>query len=248
MKSVFEIRKVLQLLAAAAACVLVSCSHTVGYDLGAAEVYNGTPVAKSIHVKLFEDASPRDEKINIKIGTQSWRINAREGYNEEETLTQGVSRQIASHIEHSKTFNKVFYPNENPVYTDLVLTGTIYDYAAMGKVRKGAETGVIVASTLLSIPGALISSGITAPMKTTLKTSVELRDLKLVDPYTGRVVWSKDKITRQEDYTRHFMKADAAKLYKLADSELKLIVNEMITGIVNAPEIRTPRPVVRRKR
>lgn len=233
----------LSILAGSAALLVTGCSHMVTYSLGRGEIYKGPVIAKSVQVKLLRDDAPQDEKINITVGETSWRINGREGYAKEESMAQGVSRQIATHLDHSGLFREVYSYWERPVYTDLILTGSIYDYAAMGRVRRKAETGIIIASSLLSLPGALVSTGATARIKTDLQTSVQLRDLKLIDPYTKTVVWSKDKIGRQRDFTGHFMKADAPKLYKLADKELKEVINEVIAEIANSPAVRAPRPV-----
>ena len=53
-------------------------------------------------------------------------------------MSSGVSDAIARHIEHAGLFDSVVYP-EGAERADCKLTGKIYDYNAMGKVRPKAD-------------------------------------------------------------------------------------------------------------
>ena len=209
--------------------LLQSCVYDISYRLTETDKWTPTMIPQTVRVETFKDNAPKDEKINIAIGGETWRVNGREGYQDGE-IAEGVSKMVAKHLKHSGVFEDVYAPNE-PGQPDLILGGEIYDYNAMGRAHMGAETMVVLGSAMGSIPGAALTGVATLPFKTDVVSTVELRNVELREAATGRAVWYEESIRRSERERRHFIQADAPHVYKRADQQLKTVVGDMVTSL-----------------
>lgn len=216
------------LLALFAAAGLSSCAHQIDYRLGADDKWTKSRISGSLKVEEFTDNAPKDEKINIAVGDEAWRINGREGYPNGE-IAPGVSDAIARHIEHSELFDKVYYPNQNGADADYVLSGNIHDYNAMGRNRRGAETTLLLGASLGSLPGAAVAGVATMGVKTDVISNVELRDVELKK--NGGRVWRERSLRENSREEAHYLQADTDALFKRADRGLKKNVTKMIEGM-----------------
>lgn len=209
---------------------LNSCAHQIDYRLGEEDKWTKSRIEGSLAVEKFKDDAPRDEKINIKVGSESWRINGREGYPNGE-IAPGVSRMVAKHVEHSELFDRVYYPDDPAgENADYRLKGRIYDYNAMGRTRRGAETALILGATIGSLPGTAAAAAATVGVKTDVMSNVELRDVELRKK-GGRKVWGRRSIRKNNREEAHFLQADPDALFKRADRELKKTVTEIVEGM-----------------
>ncbi|MFT5465600.1 MAG: hypothetical protein ACI8UO_000695 [Verrucomicrobiales bacterium] len=223
------IHQISLLLAGLAALGLSSCSHQISYSLTEEDKWGRSHIPGSLRVETFKDRSPRDEKINVRIGDDVWRVNGREGYPGGQ-IAPGVSKQVARHIDHSGLFEKVYYPGQGGD-ADYVLTGTIQDYNATGRVNRKAENTVIIGAAAASLAGAAVGAAATSGATTEVSHSVELRDVRLKRS-NGGTVWSRGRLTRKdEEKGVHFLKADPPALYNRADDQLKDITEDVIEGM-----------------
>lgn len=223
------IHRILLLAASSAALSLASCAHQISYPLTESDKWNRSQIPGSLRVDQFEDRAPRDEKIMVRIGEDVWRVNGREGYPGGQ-IAPGVSKQIARHIDHSGLFEKVYYPGQGG-NADYVLSGTIKDYNATGRVNKKAENTVIIGAAAGSIAGAAVGAAATQKATTDVSHSVELSNVRLRRS-GGGTVWSRGRMVRKDEESGvHFLKADPPALYKRADEQLKDITEDMIEGM-----------------
>ncbi len=209
-----------------------SCAHQINYDLTEADKWTGQTVSKSVFVDDFIDDAPKDEKINIRMGKELYRINARQGYPGNGDLSAPVSTMIGRHLEHSDLFENVYY-SENPVpigvTPDYTLSGTIYDYHGLGKMNAKAEFAVITAATVANLPGALGAMALTKSSTSEVQSSVRLNDVALKAGQKN--VWEKESIHSKTKRVAHFLEGDNKGVFILADEELRKVTNEMIYDI-----------------
>tara|TARA_R110002096_G_scaffold173997_17_gene349673 strand:- start:2671 stop:3363 length:693 start_codon:yes stop_codon:yes gene_type:complete len=217
------------LLLLAATLGLSSCVHQVGYPLMQSDKVSGTKRGTTLRVELLRDLAPRDQRINVRVGSQHWRVTGREGYREGEIAGE-VTRAVTKHLRHSGVFAQVLGPNQSG-HADYVLSGSIADFNASGQVQPDAERALLIGS-IASTPGAAAAGIATKNRRTQVSSVAHLKDLKIRDARTGQVVWSRQEIVKRSvEQNAHFLQADAAVLYRRADWELRRAVNEMAQDI-----------------
>ena len=216
--------------ASVSALFLTSCAHVVSYDLGQEDVWNGSHVPGSVKVQEFQDAVPREERINVQIEGELYRVNGREGYSGGR-IAPGISRAIAKHLEHSKLFDKVYYPGGNGRDADYTLSGTISEYNSTAKVNRKAENSVVLGAAAANIAGAAVAAGAMRKQTTDASSEVVLSDVRLRSRQ-GRTVWSQRRMEASSDEKGvHFLEADVPKVFSRPDKNLRSVVKNIISGI-----------------
>lgn len=216
-------------LASAVAALFSSCAHQISYPLTASDL-TSKRVNGSLKVEQFQDSVPREDKINVLVDGQYYRVNGREGYPGGQ-IAPGVSKQIAKHLDHSGLFTDVQGPNGGGG-TDYTLSGTVTEFNATGIPNKKAENALVMGAAIGSLAGAGVVAAATKDKQTQVSSEVELRNLKLRDNRTGRTVWSRGTVrSSSSDDSVHFLQADAPRLYERADGELKKAVKQIVSGI-----------------
>ena len=214
------------ILALASALLVSSCAHQISYPLMQSEKWNRSHISGSLRVEPFRDASPKDQRVDVKIGNQYWRVNGRDGYPGGQ-ISPGVTRMVAKHIRHSGLFDSV--KQSGPA--DYVLRGTIADYNASGQVNLGAEKKLAFGNTA-SVPGSAIAGVATRNERTQVSSVVRLSNVRLTKEGNGRTVWSRGSVgSRSSQRSVHFLQSDPSVLYRRADWELKRTVSKMVEGM-----------------
>jgi hypothetical protein len=178
-----------------------------------------------VAVGTFTDRTPPETRKKVEEGDQTWRTNYRARY-ANTNLGEDVSKLIAAHLTHSGLFERV--TTESTAGADFVLSGTLSEYSAMGKINSAAETGQAVAAGF-GLVGALVGAASTAGSETEIRVSLKLDDLKLARK-SGDLLWQ-DSITVRTNFSAHFNNAGEAMVFKHADEALKTAVAEMIQRI-----------------
>ncbi len=212
--------------------LLAGCAHTVGYSLNKNDRWTGPKISGVVCVQPFVDHTlvtnlawaPQEEHTSNEV----WRINSRGRY-EQTNLTANVTAIIAKHLAYSGLFTKVV--SEPDTNADYFLSGTLVDFQTHARVNTKAE-GIEEASASFGLIGALVGSASTSGMKSEIKTSVKLDDLKLTDK-PGNVIWQ-DSICISNDVAVDFEEADELLIYNRPDQALKEAVNEMIHRLGNS--------------
>lgn len=219
----------LSLFAIVAAAGFSSCAHQVSYPLTNSDKWTQSHVPGSVRVDTFQDKAPRDEKILVTVGDELWRVNGREGYPGGQ-IAPGVSKQVAAHIDHSGLFQKVYYPGQSGK-ADYVLSGTISDYNATGRVDQKAESTIIIGAAAGSLAGAAIGAAATKDKTTEVSSTVQLSNVQLKSS-RGGTVWSRGGFREHSEASGvHFLQSDAPALYNRADAHLKEITTDIVQGI-----------------
>lgn len=217
-----------------ATSILSSCAHHINYELSGSDVWLGPELNETLEIGTFKDDAPKDQKIEVDLKGESWRINAREGYPGDGSLSKPVENMIGAHFAHSGLFKDVFYGDSRPdagQTADYTLSGTIYDYHGMGKANREAEMAVVMATTVGNLPGAAAGMVATQEQTSEVQSKVRLNRLRLKDNRTGRIVWSKQTLVSGSQRDEHFLYADNDGVFLLADHELRNVVNDMIYEI-----------------
>jgi hypothetical protein len=202
------------------------CSHTVSYKLNEKDRWTGPKIDKVVRVATLSDqTTPQTDKV-IKTEGDSWRTNYRKRY-KDQNLASNVSAMIAKHLAYSGLFKKVVYGDDKEC--DLELSGTLKDYMAMGRIHSTAE-GIQAGTAGFGLIGAIVGLAATSGMKTEIRTSVELQDLKLVDTSSHSPVWT-GSIDMNNNFPANFEAANATAVFYHADQLLKSAVSEMIQKI-----------------
>lgn len=206
-----------------------SCTLPVSYKV----TQEGRSVTKhyacTVKVTKFDDKAPKEDHATFKVGSEKWRTNYIEAYRDHEYAT-GISDMVATDLNASGLFSHVLKPDAQEK-ADYELRATIWDFSAIGKCRTGAENVMILGSTFLSVPGALIAAAVTVGVKTDIVTSVILTDIQLVNTKTGKTVWTCPPLRAGGQQRRHWSKADVPPLVAAANADLRDVVTQLINRL-----------------
>lgn len=217
------------LFASAAAAGLSACGHQISYPIQKSDGWYGAPVGGTLRVEMFEDATPRDQQIDVLVGDEYWRVNGREGYPAGE-IASGLTKMLARHLAQSGLFQKVIGPGQGGA-ADFVLSGTISDFNASGQVREDSERKIAL-GTAAGVPGSALAGIATQNDRTQASSVVHFSNLRITESSSGRRVWSRaNLVSRSYEGNAHFLKSDTGAIYRRADWELRRAVNEMIQDI-----------------
>jgi hypothetical protein len=212
--------------------LLSGCAHTVGYKLTDSDRWTGTKINGVVCVQPIVDDTlvtnmdwrPHEEHI----GKEVWRTNYRGGYSHT-NLTAEVTAMIIKHLSYSGLFTKVV--PETDTNADYFFSGALVDFQTRDRVNTEAEN-IQAVSDGFGLIGAIVGSASTSGMKSEIKTSVKLDDLKLADK-SGQIVWQ-DSITISNDTNADFEEASEVIVFSHPDQALKDAVNKMIWRMGNS--------------
>ncbi len=209
------------------------CLHTVKYSLTEKDRWTGAKISGTVYVQPFTDKTQVETTDwrkwqPVHISNQVWRVNYRGGY-KETNLTGQVTAMITKHLSYSGLFTKGISGSETNA--DFVLSGTLVDFQARGRVNKTAEN-VQAVSAGFGLLGALVGSAATEDMKSEIKTAVKLDGLNLNDRM-GQTLW-RDSISISNDVAADFEEAGQDAIFNYPDQALKEAVTEMIHRLGNS--------------
>lgn len=212
--------------------LLVGCAHTVGYQLWGNDRWTGPKINGVVCVQPIVDhtiVTNTDWRPHVEhIGKEVWRTNYRGGYSHT-NLTADVTAMIIKHLSYSGLFTKVV--SETHTNADYFLSGMLVDFQTSDQVNTKAE-GIQQVSSAFGLIGAIVEIASTSGMKSEIKTSVKLDDLKLVNK-SGQIVWQ-NAITINHDTNADFEEASDVVVFRHPDEALEEAVNEMIRQMGNS--------------
>ncbi len=209
------------------------CAHTVSYKLAESDRWAGAKIDGVVYVQPILD---RTTNTNTDwhfeeeyIGKEVWRTNWRGGYSHT-NLTSDVTSIITKHLVHSGIFQNVASGTETNA--DYYLSGTLVVFETRARVNTKAEN-IQMVSAGFGLIGALVGSASTSGMKSEIKTSVKLDELKLSDRH-GQTLWH-DSISVSNSVTVDFQEANSMTIFNRPDQALKDAVNELIQRLADSP-------------
>ena len=213
--------------------LVVGCAHTVQYKLTDGDHWRGVPVDAVVRVRTLADETVPAAGNTIEEAPYTWRTNYRDKYKGKE-IANGVTEMVIKHLRYSGLFKDVIDErSQRPA--DMELSGSIGEYAARGRVNKGAENTVMTGAILGSLIGVGLTSVATANEKTEIRATVTLRDLTLRDTVSTNIPWQ-DSITVSTNFTAHWSAADEEAVFQYPDNCLKSAVGELIHRLAEALE------------
>jgi hypothetical protein len=212
--------------------LLAGCAHTVGYTLKKDDRWVGPKIDGVVYVQPIVDHTtvtntdwrPHEEHV----GGQVWRTNYRGGYSHT-NLTDDVTAMIIKHLAYSGLFTKIVSGTDTNA--DYFFSGTLADFQTADQVNSEAE-GIQAGSSAFGVIGAIVGIACTSGMKSEIKTSVKLDDLKLANK-SGQIVWQ-DSVIISYDTNEDFEEASEVIVFKHPDQALKDAVSEVIRRMGNS--------------
>jgi hypothetical protein len=215
---------------------LSSCALPVAYKPTQKDRTISQHYPCTVKVAKFEDKAPKETKATFSVGPEKWHANYINAYRDHE-YAAGISNMVATDLAASGLFARVLKP-DSPEQADYELRATIWDFSAIGKCRPLAENAMILSSTFMSLPGALIAATATSQMQTDVITSVILTDIRLVSTKTEKTVWTCPPLHAGGQSRRHWSRADVPRLVTSANEGLRDDVTQLINRLSSdAPKL-----------
>jgi hypothetical protein len=211
---------------------LVGCAQTVNYKLTKSDRWTGPKIDAVVCVQPIVDCTlvtnmdwrPHTEHI----GKDDWRTNYCGGYGQT-NLTAQVTAMIIKHLSYSGLFTKVV--SETNANADYFLSGKLADFQTHCQVNEKAEN-IQAVSDGFGLIGAIVGIASTSGMKSEIKTSVKLDDLKLKDSL-NQILWQ-DSVNVSTDVITNFEEANDMLVFNRPNQALKDAVKEMIYRLGNS--------------
>jgi len=210
--------------------LLVGCQHTVSYKLRESDKWTGPKISGVLCVQSISDHTVYSitnwhyEHFENKV----WRTNFRGGYSHT-NLTDDVTAMVAKHLTYSGLFSKVVSGNSKDA--DYFLSGALTDFQTHGQINSQAEDTQAVFAAF-GLAGAIVGSAATSDMKSEIRASVKLAELKLTDK-SGQPLWQ-NSISFNTNFMDYFEEADQMVVFHHTDDALKNAVKEMINELGNS--------------